>query len=501
MRARGLLFLSLILVCGCGRQDMRARYQAERARYWAEREAINFSLEADPKIRKGYYRTGLAYIEVAQRADPSQVHGKSDPKVMAELSSLQAWGRIQAGDSFLRAGRFDLAEVQLRAAQDTGPIILRRQAALLRAESARTQERWEDAVSLYGEFYSLMQEPPAPSTLDPQILRLPLVLVQDLDGKADSLLTEKGRVEGHQFYGWVQKQWQGRRTGDRAAFLDHRLDIAAHRWKDAERSLGRYEARELDPEDRLNALFDRAEILAHGLNQPQRADSLYLRVIKEAQTESLRGLAKLRRAEILVDLNRRNDAMLALDEVVHDFPDQSRLAAAALLRKSELLLDASDWSSSQKTLRRLIQRYPDTAAGLEAPMRLVDIQRDRGNAGTVTSELNRALEQYQRLISGHASAGAVGIAAREHAVDCLLALHETEDALRQLEQIHHILGRQRRGGEALLRAAEIARDEMKNPRLSRLYLEWVDEQVPGSRAALRAREMMKEMGGQPESGS
>ena len=445
MKSRGLLLLFLILVCGCGRQDMRARYQAERARYWAEREAIKFSLEADPKIRKGYYRTGLAYIDVAQRADPGQVHGKSDPKVLAELSSLQAWGRIQAGDSFLRAGRFDLAEVQLRAAQEQGPIILRRQAALLRAESARTQERWDEAIHLYGQFYALMQEPPAPNSLDPQILRLPLVLVQDLFANADSVLTEEGRVEGHQFYDWAQKQWQGRPIGDRAAFLDHRLDIAAHRWRAAERSLSKYESHDLAVKDRLNALFDRAEILAHGLNQPARADSLYLRVIAEAQSESLRGLAKLRRAEILVSSDRRREAMLELDEVVQDFPDQPRLAAAALLRKSELLLDASDWSNAQKTLRRLIQRYPDTAAGLEAPMRLVDIQRKRGNENTVTSELNRALKQYQRLISGHASAGAVGISAREHAVNCLLALHEAEDALRQLEQIHHILGRQKEG--------------------------------------------------------
>jgi tetratricopeptide (TPR) repeat protein len=480
---------------------MRARYQAERARYWAERQAISFSLEADPKIRKGYYQTGLAYIEVAQRADPSQVHGKSDPKVMAELSSLQAWGRIQAGDSFLRAGRFDLAEVQLRAAQDEGPIILRRQAALLRAESARTQERWEDAISLYEDFYSLMQGPPVSASLDPQILRLPLVLVQDLYSNADSSLTERGRMGGHRFYAWVEQQWQGKPTADRAAFLDHRLDIAAHKWKDAERSLSRYESRQLATEDRLNALFDRAEILAHGLNQPARADSLYSHVIDEAQTDNLRALAKLRRAEILVMRNRRQDAMRALDEVVHDFPDHSRLAAAALLRQSELLLDRSDWSNAQKTLRRLIQRYPDTAAGLAAPMRMVDIQRERGNENSVTSELRRALHQYQRLISGHASAGAVGIEARERAVDCLLALHETEDALRQLEQIHHILGRRKRGGEALLRAAEIARDEMKNPRLSRLYLEWVDEQVPGSRAALRAREMMKKMGIEPKSGS
>jgi tetratricopeptide (TPR) repeat protein len=166
-----------------------------------------------------------------------------------------------------------------------------------------------------------------------------------------------------------------------------------------------------------------------------------------------------------------------------------------------VLLDRSDWSGAQKTLRRLIQRYPDTAAGLQAPMHLVDIQERRGGGSSVTNELHRAVEQYQRLISGHASAGAVGLEARENSVNCLLQLHEYEDALRQLEQIHHILGRDKRGGEALLRAAEIARDDMKNPRLCRLYLEWVDEQVPGSRAALRAREMLEEMGFTPKSGT
>ncbi len=501
MRVRHACFLLLVVLCGCGRQDMRARYLAERARYWAEREAISFSLEADPKIRSGYYRTGLAYIEVAQRADPSQVHGKSDPKILAELSSLQAWGRIQSGDAFLRAGRFDLAEVQLRAAQEEGPMVLRRQAALLRAESARTQERWEEAITFYGQFQDLMQEPPVPSTLDPRVLRLPLVLVQDLFGRADSELVEKARLEGHRFYAWIQKQWAGQPTGDRAAFLDHRLDIATQKWKEAELSLSRYEARDLSSGDRLNALFDRAEILAHGLGKLARADSLYLRVIEESENETLRGLAHLRRAEVLLTMKQPDAAMRELDSVVSDFPNERRLAAAALLRKSEVLLDSSDWSGAQKTLRRLIQRYPDTAAGLQAPMHLVDIQERRGGGSSASNELHRAVEQYQRLISGHASAGAVGLEARENSVDCLLRLHEYEDALRQLEQIHHILGRDKRGGEALLRAAEIARDDMKNPRLCRLYLEWVDEQVPGSRAALRAREMLEEMGFTPKSGS
>ena len=69
---RTLLWLCAlsILLTGCGEEDLRARFQAEKGRYWAERQALRFSLQADPQMRRRYYESGLAFLAVAQTAKP-----------------------------------------------------------------------------------------------------------------------------------------------------------------------------------------------------------------------------------------------------------------------------------------------------------------------------------------------------------------------------------------------------------------------------------------------
>ncbi len=501
MRRLPWILLLVLSVSACGREDLHRRFQAERARYWAERSALRYSLEADPLVRRRYHRTGMAYLRVAQEADTTGLGARGDPRVLSELVDLRSWGLLRAGDAFLRSGRFDLGDEQLAKAQVEGSARTRAQAALLRAEAERAREEWGLALRRTREFHEILRAAPSADCLDTEVLGTPITLVEDLVAAGrDSLLLE-ARREGHHFYAWVQEQWSGQPCAERAAFLDHRIDLSAHDWEAALKGLDLYEARSLRPADRWNATFDRAEILAQGLGVYLPADSLYAEVAARAGDEGLRGLATLRRCEIAVLQGRPTDALRELKAVEKEFPNQTQIVASAIFRRAELQEQLGDWARAQRLFRRVIQRYPATEPGLQAPLRLVELHRRRGDQRGLRGALSHAEDQYQRLIAGHSSTSPVAVQARRKLVQCFLQEDKIQEALYELEQLHHILGGSLAGGEALLDAARVARDQLQDPRLARRYLRWVEREMPASRVGVRAREMLAEMEDSPPGAS
>ena len=495
MRRVDLLLLPLVLVlaAGCSHEGLDRRFQAEKARYWAERSALRYSLEADPRVRLRYYRTGMSYLRVADRADTTGLGVSIDPQVRHDLIELRGWGLVRAGDAFLRAAHFELADKELALAQREGFPHTRAQAALLRAEAERSRERWPEAFQRYREFHAILRADPPAGGLDEGVLNTPILFVTDLRAAGLDSLVEEARTEGHAFYDWVQENWKGQACAERAAFLDHRLDLAAADWEAALRSLDAYLRRDLRESDRLNADFDRAEILSQGLGRLAQADSLYLRVQSQADDPALQGLAALRRCEIAVLEGRVEDAEAGLRAVQKDFADQDEIVAAALFRRAELQEEAGDWAEAQKLYRRVVLRYPDSTLGIEAPLRLIALHRRRGDERSVHGALVRAEEQYQRLVAGHSSDSPVAVQARRNLIDCFLQQDKIQEALYELEQLYHVLGSSLEGGEALLEAARIAHERLHDPRLARRYLVWVEREMPANRVGERAREMLREL--------
>jgi tetratricopeptide (TPR) repeat protein len=488
-----LLLAALILLGGCRHEALRARYLAERARYWAERNEIRFSLEVDPRIRARHYQTGLRYLEVAQLSDPRPVAASADARVLEDLLRMHSQARLRAGGAFLEAGRFDLAEDQLAWVQGQGRGIDRLRAAWLRAGAAWGQEEWSRALDRYEEVYALQ---PLLETTPPE----PDILIEVVDRAFE--LAAAGRRDllgrcvdfGKTYFDLVQERWPGTPEAARAAFLAHRLDVAAEDWAAALSDLDRYEARDLSEADHWNAVFNRAEIHLGGTGRLDRADSLYAAVAAQQVAPGLAALARLRRVEILLE-RRGIEAALArlgeLEEELHPFP---RLAAAALMRQSDLRARQGDLVGANQSLRRLRLRYPDTPAGLEAPRLLVELAERSGDPGALENALGRAAVEYRRQLAGHAVDGPVGLAARRALVETLLRQGETEEALLELEQLYHVLGDTPSGARALLRAAQVAVEEAGDAGLARRYLVRVAEEVPATREGLRARRMLEELG-------
>jgi len=493
MRRGGLLLLGLFLLGGCRHEDLRARYQAERARYWAERSEIRFSLEVDPRVRRRHYETALRYLEVAQLSDPSTLSSTPGEGVAEDLRRMHSQARLRAGARFLEAGRFDLAEAQLAWVQAHGVGLDPLRAAWLRAGSAWGRELWEESVERYVEVFRL-QSRQNPRPPEEGLLEEPVARAFQLRSVGQDFLVGRITAAGRRFYDAVEERWPDRPEAARAAFLRHRLAVAARDWPAALAALDHYESLDLSEVDRWNARFNRAEILLAGTEDLAGADSLFAAVASQSVRPALASLARLRRTEV-IGLRRGPEAALealeALEEPLHEYPE---LAASALLRVSDLRLDSGDLVGATQALRRLRLRYPDTPAGLEAPQRLVEVAERSGQAGALQNALSRAEEEYRRQLAGHAVDGPVGLSSRRSLIATLLRQGEWQEALLELEQLYHVLGATPGGARALLQAAEVARGKAEDPGLARRYLERVVEEVPATREGLRARQMLSEMG-------
>lgn len=489
----------LALMVGCGRDDIQARYRAEKARYWAQREALRFSLQADPQMRRRYYESGLAYLAVAEEAAPGLRQGGLHPKLRGELLELDGWGRLQAGSAFLRAGRFELADTQLTMVQEQGPPGYRREAALLRAEAARARKDWELARQRYHEFQMLLRETKDELQLGEELLVLPLTFVAEVHDNAEESVLREALEDGHAFYAWVRDTWPGDPVARRADFLDHRLDLAAERWEAAREGLARYTAQELGERDQWNARFDLAEILGPGLGRNEEAEAIYRQVGEQAPDPYLQGLAWLRRGELLLAEGRIAEGLEALERVENEYRGDPEVAAAAMMSHAESLQEQGRWSHAQQLYRRIVLRYPDTSPGLLAPLRMIQLQRERGDESAEEGALTAAESQYRRLVAGHSLDGRIGLQARRALIQCLRWGGKPEEAMAELEQLHHILGRGPGGADALLEAAKVANEELGDPGLARRYLEWIVRELPVTPAAAEAREMLQELpGAEPE---
>ncbi len=489
-----------ILLVGCDQDDLRARYRSEKARYWAEREALRFSLQSDPQMRRRYYESGLAYLEVAQIVAPRLRSSGLEAGIRSEMEELEAWGRLQAGGAFLRAGYFELADPELSAVQAKGPPAYRREAALLRAEAARVRRDWDGALERYREFQGLLREAEEELPMGEELLRLPLAFLSELKQNAPPEILEAALADGHAFYAWIIASWPGSPMARRAAFLDHRLDLVAERWEEARDGIESYAAGEVEEPDRWNARFDLAEILGPGMGLSEEAETIYREVGEGASDRGLQGLAWLRRGELLLADGRVEEGMKALERVEEEYRRNEGLASAAMLTRAGQFQSSGEWSAAQQLYRRIIMRHPDTPAGVAAPLRMIELQRERGNERAERGALITAESQYRRLVAGHSLDGSIGLQARRSLIQCLLWSEKPEEALAELEQLHHILGRGPGGAEALLQAAKVADQELGDRDLARRYLEWIVRELPVTPAAAEAREMLLDWPQNPSPG-
>lgn len=496
MRSFVLILVAFFMLNGCGHEDLRARYQAEKARYWAERQALQFSLQADPQMRRRFYESGLSYLEVVQVAAPALQRKNLAPEIRAELVELESWGRLQAGSSFLRAGYFELAEPELAAAQSNGPERYRREAALLRAEAARVRRQWPLALEHYRAFQSLLRDGNEEIQWSEELLQIPLAFLDELRSNGPADLVEEARLDGHAFYAWIMETWPGTPMAQRVAFLDHRLDLVAGRWEEAREGIEAYASGELNEVDYWNARFDLAEILGPGLGMVDEAGVIYQEVGESAPDDFLQGLAWLRRGELLLEDGRIEEGLEALELVEESYRKDPQTVSAAIFTRAQYFEEQGEWSQAQQLYRRIIMRHPDTPAGIMAPLRMIELQRARGDGRAAHGAILGAETQYRRLVAGHSVDGPIGLQARRSLIQCLLWGDKPEEALAELEQLHHILGRGPGGAEALLDAARIAGDQLSDPELSRRYLEWIVRELPVTPAAAEAREMLQ---GLPES--
>jgi len=491
---RWLAWIVLLWVAsGCADPALRGRYQAEKARYWAEREDIRFALESNPQLRAGYVASGMRHAAVADLADPRQ-WPDGDAEAVVDLAEIEGRARIRSGVSYLRAGRMDLADPQLREAVARAPERYAREASWLLGKGYEELEDFARADAAYRDVFRRILDGPADLEPTEQLLSIPVQFAARLAEAGDRERLEAGVAWGRDVYATIASRWEGRDPAHRARFLVYRLAAAAEDWERAAADLEAFESAAPTPLDAARARVNRAQILAGPLEDPAAARGLYQDLARSEETPAIAALASLHLAEM--DLRTGEDparAVAALEEVVERYADLAEIAAEAEIRLAELLVERAKWAEALQAYRHVQVQYPDALATLRVPAAIVAIHESRGDEQRVRLARRDAITAYRRVLSAHPGDSRLGVVARQLLVDILVALERPEEALQELDQLYHLRGRSLDGMRALLEASRIASVELGSVPLARRYLERVQEEMPGSPVAAEAARRLESL--------
>lgn len=491
MRRRLLLLATLAMATGCVDPAVRGRYQAEKARYWAEREDIRFALESNPQLRAGYFASGVRHAAVADRADPTQWPGGT-PEVLVDLAEIEGRARIQSGVAFLRAGRMDQADPQLRAAMDRAPARYAREAAWLLGKGYEELEDYAAADAAYRDVFRRILSGPVDLEPTEQLLAIPVQFARILAEAGEDQRLATWIPWARETYGQIARRWEGRPPAHRARFLVYRLAVAAEDWPRAVEDLLAFEATAPTPLDATRARVNRAQILAGPLGDREAALELYRNLEESTEAPAIAALASLRLAEMeLLSGSDPDAAVAALEEVAERYSNLAEIAAEAQIRLAEVLADKARWAEALQAYRHVQVQYPDAVASLRVPRAILEIHRARGLEDRVRMARRDAVTAYRRVLSAHPGDSQLGVVARQYLVEVLVEMGQADEALQELDQLYHLRGRSLDGMRALLEAARIADEELDSPALARRYLERVVEEMPGSPVAAEAQRRLE----------
>ncbi len=473
----------LLLITGCQTADYRTRFQAEKARYWAERGDLKFALESNPQIRDGLHASAARHVGVAEKSRPTGIEA-----IDAELAEIRGQSLLRAGVALLQAGEYDAAERQLATAQAESPPLYAREAAYLRARWRIDQEQYEDAIARYQELFALFLDNPEASAPSETLLSLPaniaFVVKEHVPTRLQDWVTW-----GREVYERIWEQWPQENAAQRARFLIHRLAVANGEWAVAIADLEAFEAGAESINDLYRARINRAEVMAF-TDQIEEALTLYRDCTAKAPLRELRGLARLRACDAIARLDGVDVAIDSLVVLSRDFADMTAIAAAAEARQARLMVQRGDWNQAIRQYRRIQTRYPNSDEGVDAPLSLVELYAARGDSVRARTAMQQAVTIYRHVLAAQPGDVPVAVDARNYLADLLVRVGEPHRALIELEQIHHFRGGSLDGTEALLKAARVAQENLGDKELSRRYLGRVLQEVPGSRLARLAQEQL-----------
>ncbi|MFH1502385.1 MAG: hypothetical protein ABIG03_04995 [Candidatus Eisenbacteria bacterium] len=487
--------LTCMALCGCGpRGGISDRYVAEKLAWQARK--LERAMAENPELATDEMRQrlGSTYGEIVRSFPPPTGDPSSMTDVELDVARLSGMSRLRLAGLAARAG--DAAEAQrfLRSVCDSyafsRPLAV--EAATQLASSHAAAGEPSRAAAVLDELAGAW--PPSESRdgmPDPRVLRAPLMAAghrvgAGLEGPGDAL--ERART----YYRRVLADWSGTHTGRAAlATIAESYELEG-RWSDAvlayERLDGEYER----SETQASLWIKLAELYAGRMGDSERALECY-RAVEDTYGDAFDGgSASIALARYDLGAGRYDRGRERLESILSRFADEEALAATAahllaLSYESEGRID-----SAISRYGDLSAAYPTTLYGLQAPLHVSDLYAAMGEDAAASAALDRAVDQYQRIIRDYTDTPAE-LAARNHLITARSAQKDWSGVADLLFETAARHPEVEAAPMMMLQAAELYETRLANPGAARDVLKALVNAFGGSDAAAEAAVRLERM--------
>ncbi len=484
----GGLFLALS-VQGCNRGGVGTIYRAERDLWRTARLEKTLRIVSDtapPSAETG--RVLSAYGRILTEY-PAIAGGSPDTAAMHGIGRVRA----QALMGVIRMHRLRNEPVEVRQRLDEARkafpwdlnLTLRFHQEL--AQELRSSGDLESAARLYQEMAASLPARRANGE--------PLIPVQDAPIQAADIFRELGRqdeatAELDRAEAYYRSLIQSNPDDPAATLAWLELGTVATRRGQFEKATEMLEKARKSPgavkmEPRILLILGTLQQEAR--KNPGAAVSVFSELVERFPDDPVTPEALVRRAAALADLDRIDEALASLQKLKESYARDRATGAKGELLAARILVHAQRWPEALSRYRALMADYPTSPEAIGVPFEVETHYREIGETEAAANTMERAIEQFGELRDAYPGT-AIAWTADESTARAMLRLGRLEEAVTKLTAMPDLYPRDPRDPLALLQAAGIASERMKDRARAADILDQLATRYPQSSLAAKAQE-------------
>ncbi len=480
---------------GCGpRGGLSDRYVAEKMAWRAQKLRRAMAENPDVATEQMKQRVMSAYAEIVRLFPPPTGDGSNMSDVEDDVAVISGMSRLRLAGLYADAG--DAEEAQRLYSSVVDSYAFSRSMAVEAATALAASYEGSGMVQEAADVLMQTAENWAPAATrddppDQRILRAPLLAATSL--AAAGLEATPAALEGaRDYYRRIGNEWSGTPTGRSAlATIAESYELEG-RWADAAGTYERLDEEYGTPETRPSLLLKLGDLYSGRMGDVPRATEYYEDVERLAPEGEEGATASIELARFDLAKHRYEQARRRLQSVLDRFADEKTLAATA----SQLLASSYEMEGRLDTAiaryGQLSAAYPTSLYGLAAPIHVAKLYATMGEDVASATALDRAVEQYERVIRDYADTPAE-MAARSYLIAARSELEDWSDVAPLLVETALRQPQAQASAGMLLKAGDIYATKLGDPDTASDVFRRVVDTYGGSPAAEEAQRRLEQL--------
>jgi TolA-binding protein len=386
-----------LLFAACGPGHDSDRYAAEKKLFKAR------------KLKEDLYAGGMRSEFLAKAAEAYRgivrEYGGSAGKV-AGIEEIVVSAQMELGELEYRGRLLKEARNDFEKAAELAKNVPAALANALYSAGVISEELGENAQAAryyerFSERFLAADSLALTVRMNPRYLVAPLKLADLANRRGDREGSRRWLKEAERVFSSVIEQEK-----DPALLRETRYNLLAAYLQEKDWTRGLAFANELrelyrdNPQDLSSLLYLEARIREDGFDDRSKALTLYLSVADDYPKGREAPDALLAAAGIHRKEGRLDEAAKLYGKVVDVFKDRVSAVVEAQWQLAYLDELKGDPEAAALRYRSIYTDYPETLQGFEAPLRIALIYRERGAGEAAKAACDKAIEHYEKLLSG-----------------------------------------------------------------------------------------------------